>query len=78
MIYIFLFWWKASGGAVKNENMPNQVEELNKPIIIKFGRRKVYSPFMDKIWRVDLADMQLITKFNKGIRFFIMCYWHFQ
>ena len=54
--------------------MPNQVEELNKPIIIKFGRRKVYSPFMDKIWRVDLADMQLITKFNKGIRFFIMCY----
>ena len=26
------------------------------------------------IWGADLADMQLISKFNKGIRFFIMCY----
>ena len=30
---------------------------------------------MDNIWGADLADMQLITKFNKGICFFfIMCY----
>ena len=35
----------ASGGAVKNENMSNQelVEELHKPIIRKFEKRKVYS-----------------------------------
>ena len=28
----------------------------------------MYSPFKDNIWSVDLADMQLISKYNKGIR----------
>ena len=27
------------------------------------------SPFIDNIWGADLADMQLISKFIKGIRF---------
>ena len=26
---------------------------------------------MDNIWGADLADMQLICKFNKGIRFLL-------
>ena len=29
----------------------------------------MYSSFRDNIWGVDLADMQLIGKFNKGFRF---------
>ena len=64
---------KPSVGAVKNENMVNQksADELNKPIIRKFGKREVYSPFIDNIWGADLADMQLISKFNKGIRFLL-------
>ena len=45
-------------------------EELHKPIIKTFKSRKVYSSFKDNIWGADLADMQLISKFNKGIRFF--------
>ena len=32
---------------------------------------KVYSPFVDDIWGADLADMQLFSKFNKGIRFLL-------
>ena len=28
------------------------------------------SPVVDNIWGVDLADMQLISKFNKGMRFY--------
>ena len=28
----------------------------------------MYSPFKDNIWGADLADMQLISKFNKGSR----------
>ena len=44
-------------------------EELHKPIIIKFKKRKVYSAFKDNIWGADLADMQLLSKYNKGIRF---------
>ena len=29
------------------------------------------SPFIDNIWCTDLADMQLISKFNKGFRFLL-------
>ena len=28
----------------------------------------MYSSFRDNIWSVDLADMQLLGKFNKGFR----------
>ena len=49
------------------------VEELHKPIIRKFKKikRKVYSTFKDNIWDVDLADMQLLSKYNKRIRFLL-------
>ena len=33
--------------------------------------KKVYSSFKDNIWGIDLADMQLISKYNKGIRYFL-------
>ena len=54
--------------AIKIENTSNKelVEELHKPIIRKFNKRTVQSPFIDNIWGTDLADMQLISKFNKG------------
>ena len=31
----------------------------------------MYSAFKDNIWRADLTDMQLISKFNKGFRFLL-------
>ena len=46
-------------------------EELHKPAIKKIKKRKVQSPFIDNIWGADLADMQLISKFNKGICFLL-------
>ena len=46
-------------------------EELHKSIIRKFRKRKVYSTFKDNIWGADLADMQLLSKYNKGIRFLL-------
>ena len=53
--------------------MSNQqlVNELHKPVIKKIKRRKVYSSFKYNIWGADLADMQLISKFNKEIRFLL-------
>ena len=36
-----------------------------------FKKRKVYSSFRDNIWHVDLIDMQLLSKFNKGFRFLL-------
>ena len=46
-------------------------KELHKPIIRKFKKIKVYSGFRDNIWRADLANMQLISKSNKGFRFLL-------
>ena len=33
--------------------------------------KKVNSPFTDNIWGTDLADMALISKFNKGFQFLL-------
>ena len=56
---------------VKNENISNKelAEELHKPIIRKFNKSKVHSPFTDNIWGADLAYKQLIRTFEKGFRF---------
>ena len=64
-----------------NSNMNNETgissknkklaEELKKPIIRKFEKLKVNSPFIDNIWGADLADMQLSSKFDKGISFLL-------
>ena len=47
-------------------------DELHKPVIKKFNKRKVYSKFKDNIWGIDLADMQSLCKKNKGIKY-ILC-----
>ena len=40
---------------------------LHKPIIGRIKKRKLYSSFRDNICGSNLADMQLISKFNKEI-----------
>ena len=42
-------------------------EELNKLIIRKFQKPKVYSSITDNIWGAYLVNMQLTSKFNRGI-----------
>ena len=68
MVYKFLDK-KSGGSSIANEPNYQLANELHKPIIRKFKKRKVYSGFKDNIWGADLADMQLINKFNKGFRF---------
>ena len=70
---VYKFFDKISeGSGVKlihqNEKLAN---ELHKPIIRKFEKRRIYSTFKDNIWGVDLADVQLLSKYNKGIRFLL-------
>ena len=50
MVYKFLIK-KTSGSSIKNENISDKelAEELHKPIIRKFYKRKVHSPFIDII-----------------------------
>ena len=71
MLYKF-FDKKSQGSGLANYNENIQLaNELHKPIIKTFNKRKVYSSFKDNIWGVDLADMQLLSNFNKGFRFLL-------
>ena len=56
---------RTKGSGINNLQL---AEELHRPIIKNFKRRKVYYSFKDNIWGNDLADMSLIIKFNKGIK----------
>ena len=74
MVYKFFNERAKGSGMNLQANSPNDeilAEELHKPIIKNFKRRKVYSNFKDNILGVDLADMQLISKYSKGIRYLL-------
>ena len=62
---------KGSGVNIPLEFNEQWAEKLDKPVIRNFKKRTVYSRFKDNIWSADLADMQLISKFNKGFRFLL-------
>ena len=69
MVYKF-FDKKTAGSGIKSIPQNGQLaEELHKLIIRTFKKREVYSAYKDNIWGVDLVDMQLISKYNKGFRF---------
>ena len=80
MVYKY-FDKKSTGSGVNmhenNECSLDLAEGLHKPIIIKFKKRTVCSRFKDNICGADLADMQLISKFDKGFLDFIVRYWYF-
>ena len=80
MVYKFFDKKTAGSGVTTLANKPaiktiaqneQLTDELHKPIIRKFRKRKVYSAFKDNIWAADLANMQLISKFNKEFRFLL-------
>ena len=70
MVYKF-FDKKSSGRGIVNEPNYQLANELHKPIIRKFKKRKVYSSFKDNIWGVDVTDMQSLSKYNKGIKYLL-------
>ena len=69
MVYKFFNKKSQGSGIANNKENIQLADELHKPIIRKFKKRKVYSSFRDNIWGVNLADTQLLSKFNKGFRF---------
>ena len=70
MVYKF-FDKTSKGSGIINEPNYQLANDLHKPIIGKFKKRKVYSPLRDNIWGVDLADMQSLSKYNKGIKYLL-------
>ena len=62
MVYKFFNKTSTGSGFKKLKNSSSVLaDELHKPIIKKFDKRKVYSQFKDNIWGVDLADMQSLS-----------------
>ena len=77
---VYEFFDKKSSGSGVDTSLANKsatesnyelANELHKQIIRKFKKRKAYSSFGDKIWRVDPADMQSLSKYNKGIKYLL-------
>ena len=75
MVYKFFDKKSTGSGFKKLKNMARNssilADERHKPIIRKFNKRKVYSQFKDNIWGVDLADMQSLSRKNKGIKYLL-------
>lgn len=44
-------------------------DELHKPVTRKYERRKVRVNSIDEIWTADLIDMQVFSKFNRGVKY---------
>ena len=70
MVYKF-FDKKSKGTGIKSTPNQQLANELHKPIIRKFKKRKVYYSFKDNIWGVDVVDIQMISKYNKRIRYLL-------
>ena len=72
MVYKF-FDKKSVGSGINTIKSSSSIlaDELHKPVIRKFKKRKVYSQFKDNIWGVDLADMQSLSRKNKGIKYLL-------
>ena len=70
MVYKF-FDKKSTGSGIARDSSSILADELHKPIINKFNKRKVYSQFKDNIWGVDVADMQSLSRKNKGIQYLL-------
>ena len=49
--------------------MEDLSQELNKPVINKFPRKKIIINYIDEIHSCDLVDMQKYAKMNKGFRY---------
>ena len=70
IVYKF-FDKKSSGSGITNGSNYELANELHKPIIKQFRKRKVYCSFKDNIWGVDLADMQSLSTYNKGVKYLL-------
>ena len=59
------------GSCIARDSSAILADELHKPVIKNFNKRKVYSQFKDNIWGVDLADIQSLSRKNKGIKYLL-------
>ena len=59
---------KTRSGISVNEQ---PVEELHKPVIKEFTRRKVHARFKSNIWGADLTEMRSLSFKNENVEYFL-------
>ena len=64
---VYKFFDKGLGISV-NEQL---AEELRKPVLKKFKRRKVYARLRDNIWAANLAEMGSLSSKNKNVKYLL-------
>ena len=67
MIYQF-FDKKTGSGISANQQI---AEDLHKPVIKKFKRRKIYARLKYNIWAADSAEMEPLSSKNKNIKYLL-------
>ena len=68
---VYKFFDKKTGSRIsENEQL---AEELHKPVIKKFKRRKVYARFKDNTWAADLAEIGSLSSKNKNVKY-LLCF----
>ena len=58
----------SKAGVSVNEEL---AQELHKPLITKFKRKKLYARFKDNIWAADLAEMESLSSNNKNVEYLL-------
>ena len=46
-------------------------EELHKPVIKNFKRRKIYAKFKENIWEADLVEMESLSSKKKNVKYLL-------
>ena len=70
MVYKY-FDKKSMGSVFVKDSSSILADELHKTVIKKFNKGKLYSQFKDNIRGVYLADMQSLSRKNKGIKYLL-------
>ena len=58
---------------VQNWLMGQDAYTMHKQARKRFPRNKVYARGIDDLWQIDLADLQIISKFNNNNRYLVTC-----
>ena len=71
VVYKFFDKSRKVGVLIYHQSLTNnQLKNCTNQLLETLKKRTGYSIFKDHIWGADLADMQLISKFNKGFRIY--------
>ncbi len=50
----------------------DKAEELVRPVIVKFKRRKIFVKGIDDVWQADLLILDAFSKENEGYKYILV------